>query len=81
MAWVSVDDRMPPGINGEVSPRVLIALVSKEYESAPVYQIVTIGYYHHSLDEWRAGCKPLKDYKRVTHWMALPEPPEVDDVQ
>lgn len=70
MKWISVTERLPKGIGGEVSEIVIVRTVDGEVTSGWVnpnawWLVIGDNDYH-----TRHGF----DY--VTHWMPLPEPPK-----
>ena len=62
--WISVKDRLPPEMD-----KVLVASKPKE-----TYYIDFAWWTGHG---WYRGYRK-SSYKNVTHWMPLPEPPEVE---
>ena len=84
--WISVKDRMPPETHSmffklygtpkwrdamwkEESDHVLVAIAFEDGS-----QFVTSGYTQDG--KWHTGISKMLPYT-VTHWMPLPEPPEV----
>lgn len=84
--WISVEDRMPPETHSmffklygtpkwrnamwrEESDNVLVAITFEDGS-----QFVTSGYTQDG--KWSTGISKILQYT-VTHWMPLPEPPEV----
>jgi hypothetical protein len=61
MSWISVNDRIP-------EDRVYVLVYNGSYFSITCY-LSEYGYHEwsHDDDEY--------DYKNITHWMILPEPP------
>lgn len=85
--WISVKDRMPPELHSmwfplygtpkwrnvmwrEESDHVLVAITFEDGS-----QFVTSGYTQDG--KWSTGISKILQYT-VTHWMPLPEPPEVE---
>ena len=86
--WISVKDRMPPELHSmwfplygtpkwrnnamwrEESDHVLVAITFEDGS-----QFVTSGYTQDG--KWHTGISKMLPYT-VTHWMPLPEPPEVE---
>ena len=84
--WISVKDRMPPELHStffklygtpkwrdamwrEESDHVLVAITFEDGS-----RFVTSGYTQDG--KWSTGISKILQYT-VTHWMPLPEPPEV----
>ena len=68
--WISVKDRLPADY-----ARVLF------YDSSVLG--VAYGYHVASVPQWQMDGGLMyyhkKEYDRITHWMPLPEPPEIED--
>lgn len=64
--WISVEERLPAD-----GTSVLIAILHK-YSNVPHEYSLAYVYYKHS--KWLQGTHHLI---KPTHWMQLPEPPEV----
>ena len=80
--WVSVNDAMPPVINKGDGVDVLI-LVKEETDDGESYNNVYVGYFQEGkwYTCWCHGHKTIDEgaYQpvEVTHWMRLPELPEM----
>ena len=75
--WISVKDRLPSreGLMDDEKEYVLVSL-----RWTDGYQAVSICGYE--KDGWskRDGFGLMRDdYKHITHWMPLPEPPKEDE--
>lgn len=78
MEWISVNDRLPGLINGRASDVVLVA---KRFRSATTNRLTVAMAW---LQQMPDGSLIWNDTRlnfpppEVTHWMPLPEPPEVE---
>ena len=63
--WISVKDKLPENIDGE-SKNILFYDFMKEESFKGFYDF----FYHRFCD------MDHEEYKFVTHWMPLPEPPK-----
>ena len=63
MNWINCKDRLP-----ENDDHVLACTRNKKGQAN-----IVNAYYCHQLGTWAAGMN-----SNVTHWMPLPEPPEVE---
>ena len=69
--WISVDERLPEAERGPESENVLVYCEDKGCIQ---------GFYCHEDGEWydTAGSSiGMHSVDEATHWMPLPEPPEV----
>ena len=67
--WIPVDERLPEvWRNDETAELVNYMICSPDFG-------VDIGNYHAKAKKWLCMALPCT----VTHWMPLPEPPEVED--
>lgn len=69
--WISCEDKLPGRYE-----TVLIVVLSHNGYGDPVYY-VTIGSYHHVGHKWLSFTGSIHPSERVTHWMPLPNPPEL----
>ena len=81
--WISVKERLPERVPGAEYSQVQ-CIVNKEYkwvrgQSAGVYYQIQILVFNHEHECWDTedGDDYDCDINQVTHWMPLPEPPEV----
>lgn len=71
-AWISVEDRLP--YNDQM---VLIPITEKDI---PCTEILICRYIKCERPIFRHyGFRGIKDFIGVTHWMPLPDAPEVDE--
>lgn len=87
MEWISVKDKLPEEEQDVLIFTKTVEIYGKHKERKKTYYNVYCGYY--DGDEWLTsycyGCEYIErmneKYKNekivVTHWMPLPEPPEV----
>lgn len=68
--WISCSERMP-----EIFDSVLLAILSKNDYGEPAYY-VTIGGMKNGSD-FESYTGDICECEKVTHWMPLPEPPEI----
>lgn len=73
--WISVKDRLPK-FNKEVltyTPHLAMPIIVDTYD----------GYYGEDDEEWHEGWRYRGDCtgNKVTHWIPLPKPPEVNITQ
>ena len=74
--WISVKDRLPSreGLMDEENEYVLVSL-----RWTDGCQTVSIcGYGKDEWSKWDGFGFTGNDYKHITHWMPLPEPPKED---
>ena len=78
--WISVKDRLPEDVYGKNRKKIIVLVRTK---SGNVSQCARCADYECIADEkltkveWiRNGRFYWNKYKKVTHWMPLPEPPK-----
>jgi hypothetical protein len=80
MNWISVKDELP-----DCMTKVFVIAGSSHH--ATNYRTVFTAYYGHGHDEtkgkvWLHGCCHLPpEHSRVTHWMPIPEIPDIAQYQ
>lgn len=67
--WISVTERLPEVWRNDETAELVNYIIYSPYFG------VDIGSYHAEAKTWLCMALPCT----VTHWMPLPEPPEVDD--
>lgn len=71
--WISVKDRLP-----ELYETVHIAVLSHNGYEEPAY-FTTMGFVDAKERNGLTAFTPLAKGETITHWMPLPEPPEVEE--
>jgi hypothetical protein len=74
MNWISVKDKLP---KNRVTVLIRYRLLENDY--ADPYITNDSGYirFEAFYDKcWIDWCGDILDYKRITHWQPLPEPPK-----
>ena len=77
VGWISVDDETPEATEEDAEGAIAISkfvLVYLVYKSG--FTFITVDKYRPDMDAWLSDV-PGEEC-RVTHWMPLPEAPEVD---
>jgi hypothetical protein len=75
--WISVEDAMPEKENERVTHTPFV-LISEIFDDQPwAKPTIEVAYRDFRRNQWRARYGQLSG--RVTHWMPLPDFPEVDD--
>lgn len=81
MKWISVEDRLPEPLHRDV-----LMYIPSERDYILVDHGVIMGYkgsgsgwMSHMFDDEFYGGKGGYEDGEVTHWMPLPDPPEVND--
>lgn len=78
MKWISVEDRLPDieYVNGEIgASKTFLAFDGKDQFTASR----TKGNSFDLITPIDCGC--CNKYKKITHWMPLPEPPDCKENQ
>lgn len=77
MRWIPVDEKKP-----EPYETVIVSVATRNGYEEPV-SFETLAAYERRTDVWEDGLdgSPVTkaDYEHVTHWMPMPEPPEVNE--
>lgn len=85
MKWIPVSEKLPDVdaeysalSGGKRSAPVLVfdrfVLEHARNSNEPERDCISIGYYFHSVSDWRTAIQP-NGRADVTHWMPLPERP------
>lgn len=73
--WISVKDRLPELPFDGWNSRVVICCEKDGHVSPMYYERVAVR--GKSITRWRYIWNRIYDRGAITHWMPLPEPPEV----
>lgn len=77
MQWIPVDKKKP-----EPYETVIVSIATRNGYEEPI-SLETLASYERRTDVWQDGLdgSPVTkaDFERVTHWMPMPEPPEVSN--
>ncbi len=71
--WISVDGRLP-----ETDEFVLAIVSGKPKSNITLVDAPEVVSYWRDTEEWFIDAYPEWDNPKVTYWMPLPEPPEVE---
>lgn len=89
MEWISVKDRLPDAEQDVLLFTETIETYGKHNEKKTMYHNIYYGYCDSGkwLTSYCHGCEYIEkmneeypyEHIRVTHWMPLPEPPEMEE--